>query len=278
MKYLPTLNEISKVINNDFKNNHIIILPKNVSKKLVNKLIKINCTNNYTVKYLDEYVFEIYKINKKNLLIKDIKYLEKILSKTNSFFNTYNLTQETENIINIINEICLEKNLYVKNKNIKIDNVIKKFNSILLSYESKIIFEILKIWLDRSKLSSTYINKYLSFLNNKDHKKFTKKITLHVIDFVNFTNLEKKWLENNFYKFYQYKKYIKKLNINKDDFIPKNLKKYLTVDFDTHEEELEFLANNISSHYDKNKFTKIALINNDRYFARRLRALLERKI
>ena len=277
MKNLPAINQISNIINDNLQDNHIIILPRNISTKLVRKLIKINCEDNYAVKYLDEYIFELHEINKKNLAIKDIKYLEKILSETDSFFNEYNLTQETENIVNILNEICLEKNLYVENKKIQTENIIKKFNSILLSYESKIIFEILSIWLTRSKSSDTYINKYLFFLNNEGPIKSIKGINAHIIEFDKFANLEKKWLENNFPKFYQYKKYTTNLNINKDDFAPNNLKKYSTSDFNTHEEELEFLASNISSDYNKNKSCKIALINNDRYFARRLRALLARQ-
>ena len=188
MKHQPTLNKIAKVINNNFNANHIIILPKSFSKNLVKKLIRINCENNFTVSYIDDYVFNINKINKDNLFLDDIKYFEEILSETKSLFNQYNLTQETENIINIINDVCLDKNLYIKNKNTSIENTIKKFDNILLSHESKIIYEILKLLLTKAKTSSTYINTYLSFLNYENDKKFNNNIAIHIINFQNFFN------------------------------------------------------------------------------------------
>ena len=277
MKHQPTLNKIAKVINNNFNASHIIILPKSFSKNLVKKLIRINCENNFTVSYIDDYVFNNNKINKDNLFFDDIKYFEEILSETKSFFNQYNLTQETENIINIMNDVCLDKNLYIKNKNTSIEDTIKKFDNILLSHESKIIYEILKLLLTKAKTSSTYINTYLSFLNYEDNKKLNNNIAIHIINFENFSDIEKKWLKHNSFELYKYMAYSSTSNINHDNFIPNNLNKYSTMDFNTQEEELEFLANDIVTYYETNKLCKIALINNDRYFARRLRALLERK-
>ena len=84
----------------------------------------------------------------------------------------------------------MENNLYCSNNKISIDEFLKKNNFNLLSLETKIFLEILKIWTERSaEDESTYINKYILYLNKKCNK--PKNTSLHLISYDNFYNIRK---------------------------------------------------------------------------------------
>ena len=73
---------------------------------------------------------------------------------------------------------ALSGELYVKSSiildeeknNFSEDRIIKKLNQNLVSFESKIFLEIVKLWIQKSLDEGTLINKYLSFLNKYDYK------------------------------------------------------------------------------------------------------------
>ena len=264
---------ISNVKNNKNIEN-IIIIPKEISRNILIQMLNINNTRNVKIYYKDEYVFKLKNEDKNKFIKNDFIFLRSSLENTNSIFDKYNLIHEIENINDLLNIFFLENNIFLNNSSYSANDILNKYNYDLLSLESKIFIEILKIWIEKSsETSSTFINKYVEFLNSVNEKSSLK--CLHLIDYESFYNLEK-----NFFTNLSDISYVYNCHDNIDyELKPNNINasNYESYDFDSEEEELNFIANDIEKFYKKNNNSIIALINNDRYFSRRLRALLDRK-
>ena len=153
---------LDKLIENIRKkedSNHVVIIPNNISKKFISKIVSRQVGKNTNIFYLDEYIFNIKEESIDLLKKNDSIYLENILENTTSVFKKFNLTQEVENIIEVINKLFLEHNIVIDKKNSNKEKIINKFSQNLLSYESKIFLEILKLWIDRSLDTVTFINR-----------------------------------------------------------------------------------------------------------------------
>jgi hypothetical protein len=118
MNKISILNKIITNIGKQESLINIILIPKDVSKTYISSVLKSNSIKNTNIYYMDEYVFKVNKIDQKKLIHDDAIYLENILSETDSIFDKYNLTQESENIINLI-----------KHKS-KLERHIKSFDSV----------------------------------------------------------------------------------------------------------------------------------------------------
>ena len=212
---------------------------------------------------MDEYVFKINKIDQKKLIHDDAVYLENILSETDSIFDKYNLTQESENIISLINNIFIEKNILIDEKNKDENKIIKDISKDFLSYESQIFLEIIKIWVNKSINEKTYINSYIQLLsssrtqNNEHHYVIGKEF---------FTSLELNWAKENLRNITTYDNNYKE-NIHDKNFTPKNLSNYETFSFTNSEDELDFVAKDIEKNFLNNLITSCAHKKfNNRYF------------
>jgi len=273
MNKISILNKIITSIEKKESSTNIILIPKDVSKTYISSVLKSNSIKNTNIYYMDEYVFKVNKIDQKKLIHDDAIYLENILSETDSIFDKYNLTQESENIISLINDIFIENNILIDKKNKDENKIIKDISKDFLSFESQIFLEIIKIWINRSINGKTYINSYINLLSsssaqdNKHHYLIGKEF---------FTSLELNWAIKNLKSITTYDNNYEE-NIHDKNFTPKNLSNYETFSFTNREDELDFVAKDIEKNFLNNKIKSIALINNDRYFARRLRAILDRK-
>jgi len=267
-----SLDKLIKSVKNNINSNHVIILPKNISKKFVKNIISLEKIKNINIFYLDEYIFKINNENINTIRKCDSIYLESVLESTTTLFNKYNLTSEAENILNIIEKLFLENNIFIEKNNFSEDGIIKKLNQNLVSFESKIFLEIVKLWIQKSLDEGTLINKYLSFLNKEFI--FFSNCRHYVINSHDYSKLEKIWIE----------KYLpnlaifndnNKLTIEENNYDIKNINSYNSKDFGSQEEELEYIAKNIIKIHKLHKYKRIALINNNRYFTRRLSAILD---
>ena len=268
------LNNIISNIEKKSKSRNILIIPVNISKNYVQSILKKNKLSNTEIFYLDDYVFKLNKKNKKKFVTTDISFLEEALNNSTSIFDKYNLTNEIENILAIVNNVFKKNNIYSKFNFNDEKRIFKDIKKNMVSQESKIFFEIFKIWLDKSKLLETYIGNYLELLNSE--LLLFSDANHHVIDIDSYENPERDWIVKNLPNNNYYANFFRN-NIYSDNFAPENLSIYESYDFQTQEDELEYIASDINQVLQKNKNSSIALINNDRYFARRLRALLERK-
>ena len=266
------LDKLIKSVKSNIDSNHVVILPKNVSKKFVKNVISLENIKNINIFYLDEYIFKINDENINTIRNCDSIYLESVLESTTTVFNKYNLTNETENILEIIDKLFLENNIFIEKNNFSLDVIIKKLNQNLVSFESKIFLEIVKLWIHKSLDEGTLINKYLSFLN----KEFTffSNCRHYVINSHDYSKLEGIWIEKYLPNLAIFNTNYK-LIINEDNFDIKNINSYNSKDFGSQEEELEYTAKNIAEIHKLHKYKRIALINNNRYFARRLSAILD---
>ena len=145
MNKISILNKIITSIKQQESLLNIILIPKDVSKTYILSVLKSNNIKKTNIYYMDEYVFKVNKIDQKKLIHDDAIYLENILSETDSIFDKYNLTQESENIINLINNIFIEKNILIDEKNKEENKIIKDISKDFLSFESQIFLEIVKI-------------------------------------------------------------------------------------------------------------------------------------
>jgi len=273
MNKISILNKIITSIEKHDFSTHVILIPKDISKTYISSVLKSNGIKKINIYYMDEYIFKINKIDKKKLIRSDVIHLENILSETDSIFDKYNLMQESENIINLINKIFIENNILIDDKNKDENKLIKNISKNFLSYESKIFLEIIKIWIKRSIHEKTFINTYMGLLslsNAHENEHY------YVIGKEFFTSLELNWVQENLKNLNTYDNSYEE-NIHDKNFIPKKLNYYETFSFSTREDELEFIATDIEENVLNNKINSIAVINNDRYFARRLRAILDRK-
>ena len=168
MENVSILENIIKNIKGSNNARNVVIIPKNISKGYVSKILKNYSVKNTNIYKFDEYIFKINEINYEQYIKSDLSYLENALTEANSVFNNYNLTNEAENILSIIHKIFFKKSLFPHlesfDENIILNNISKNF----ISYESKIFLEVLKMWLNKSKSSETYISKYLELLLKKD--------------------------------------------------------------------------------------------------------------
>ena len=266
--------DLTSNIKNNLNLENTVIISKEISKKILMEMLNEHNIKDVKLYYKDEYVFKVNNTNKKKFLKNDFIFLRSALEETNSIFNEYNLLNEIENINNILNIFFLENNICIESNNYNIDVILEKINNNLLSLESIIFLEILKIWIDKSsKNNSTYINKYIHFLNQPCKNSTTG--CLHIIDYHNFYDIEKYFFKKHCNTNFIYNCHS---NVNNDNQLKiNNIDNYKSYDFENEEDELNFIANDIENIYKKNDKHSIALINNDRYFSRRLRALLDRK-
>ena len=273
MENVSILENIIKNIKGSNNARNVVIIPKNISKGYISKILKNYSVKNTNIYKFDEYIFKINEINCEQYIKSDLSYLENALTEANSVFNNYNLTNEAENILSIIHKIFFKKSLFPHlesfDENIILNNISKNF----ISYESKIFLEVLKMWLNKSKSSETYISKYLELLLRKDI--FFTDAYHHTINLNDYENIEIDWITKNLPNNVNYNNSGYTKNINNDDFIPNSINSFKSYNFETQEDELEFMLKDILETRDRNNDCKIALINNDRYFARRLSALLE---
>lgn len=274
MKRESSVHNIIENIQNNINKRHVIIIPKNISRRFLENILLRNNIKNVKILNLDEYIFELNNFDKNNLIKIDVAYLESALLETNSIFDKYNLTNETENIISIIDKIFIEKNIYIKSKNFNDEDIINNISINLKSLESKIFLEIFKYWIQKSITSTTYIGKYLELLNTK--YVFYSDEYHHTLNIDEYEDIERNWINDNIPNNYNYNN-SNVIDLCSDDFTPKNLNLYESYDFESQEDEIEFIAKDIEMLVSKNNNFSIALINNDRYFARRLRATLARK-
>ena len=273
MNKISILNKIITNIGKQESLINIILIPKDVSKTYISSVLKSNSIKNTNIYYMDEYVFKVNKIDQKKLIHDDAIYLENILSETDSIFDKYNLTQESENIINLINNIFIEKNILIDEKNKDENKIIKNISKDFMSFESQIFLEIIKIWVNKSINGKTYINSYMRLLRSSKTQDNTH---YYIIEREFFSSLELNWAIENLKNITTYDNNYEE-NIHDKNFVPKNLSNYETLTFSNREDELDFVAKDIEKNCLNNKIKSIALINNDRYFARRLRAILDRK-
>ena len=269
------LSKIIDEINKRTAYKNIVLIPKKYSKKFISTILSRSIKKNYMIYNIEEYVFHLYKHNSYKLYNKDIKYLNKVISEINPYLDRNSQLHNVENFMSTLLLFFLEKNLYVKSS-FSIEKNLKKIESNLnlLSYESKIFYEVCKLWIHKSISDDTYINLYLNYLNqniNQENNNF-----YYLIDSNNLSNVEQSWINKNLKNSIKYNS-IHKVNIYKHNFKPLFLNKYKSYDFNSQEDELDFISNDIESVTSQNKNSMIALINNNRYFGRRLRAILEGK-
>lgn len=267
-----SLDKLIKSVKNNISSNHIVIIPKNISKKFVKNVISSENIKNINIFYLDEYIFKINNENINTIRNYDSIYLESVLESTTTLFNKYNLTSETENILDIIEKLFLENNIFIEKNNFSEDSVVKKLNQNLVSFESKIFLEIVKLWIHKSLDEGTLINTYLNFLNKEFI--FFSNCRHYVINSNDYFKLEKTWIENYLPNLAIFNN-DNKLTINEDNYDINNINSYDSKDFGSQEEELEYVAKKIVRIHKMHKYKRIALINNNRYFARRLSAILD---
>ena len=113
MRKKTPLDRLIKSVIKNIESNHVNIVPNNISKKFIKNVITPEKIKNINIFYMDEYIFNINEKNINALKNNDLIYLENVLEETNSIFNNYNLTNEAQNILNIINELFLEKNIII---------------------------------------------------------------------------------------------------------------------------------------------------------------------
>ena len=267
---------LDKLIENIRKkedSNHVVIIPNNISKKFISKIVSRQVGKNTNIFYLDEYIFNIKEESIDLLKKNDSVYLENILENTTSVFKKFNLTQEVENIIEVINKLFLEHNIVIDKKNSNKEKIINKFSQNLLSYESKIFLEIIKLWIDRSLDTVTFINRYTYLLN--ENFVFFSNCNHHILQHTEYSELENNWINTFLPKLSSYNYNIDK-SIYKNNYNLKNKRKYESHDFSSQEEELQFISDDIINFCKTNKDCIIGIINNSRYFTRRLSAILEK--
>ena len=262
------LDKIIEIVKKNTESNHIIIIPNNISKKFIKNIIAQENITNINIFYMDEYVFDINEKNINALKNNDLIYLENVLEEANSILFKYNLISDAQNILNIINTLFLENNIIIEKDAFNESHVIKKLNQNVLSYESKIFFEIIKLWINKTLEEDTFINTYVKILNEKFT--FFSNCKHYLINSSDYTELEINWAND-----YLPNINVFNLKVSKDVTKPRNIKLYDSKDFSSQEEELEYTAKDIIKVSKINKYKRIGLINNNRYFTRRLSAILE---
>ena len=162
MRKKTPLDRLIKSVRKNIESNHVIIVPNNISKKFIKNIITPEKIKNINIFYMDEYIFNINEKNINALKNNDLIYLENVLEETNSIFNNYNLTNEAQNILNIINELFLEKNIIIFRDNFSESEIIERLDQNLVSYESRIFLEIVKLWINKSLEEDSFINSYMT--------------------------------------------------------------------------------------------------------------------
>ena len=266
------IKKISLEIDKNKERRHIIIANKNISKRfLYSSLKKVN-NKNLKIYTPDEYIFHLNNEEVGFYRNKDLIFLENILTKTQSFLSKYNYIDEIENIYESINQVIVNNEIHNSNEK----NVLEKIKYLeknVLSYESKIFLEVIKLWMKYSIDEESYINKYISLL--KENFTLFSDAIHHVINIQDFYEIERLWINKNIPNVMRYKNANFELK-SENDISDIDMEKYNSHDFFSHEDELSFLANDICIQNKNEKIKNIGLITNDRYFARRLRALLAR--
>ena len=263
MNKISILNKIITNIGKQESSINIILIPKDVSKTYISSVLKSNSIKNTNIYYMDEYVFKVNKIDQKKLIHDDAIYLENILSETDSIFDKYNLTQESENIISLINNIFIEKNILIDEKNKDENKIIKNISKDFMSFKGFYFFRDYKNSVNKSINGKTYINSYMRLLRSS---KTQDNAHYYIIEREFFSSLELNWAIENLKNITTYDNNYEE-NIHDKNFVPKNLSNYETFTFSNREDELDFVAKDIEKNFLNNKIKSIALINNDRYFA-----------
>ena len=112
MENVSILENIIKNIKGSNNARNVVIIPKNISKGYVSKILKNYSVKNTNIYKFDEYIFKINEISCEQYIKNDLSYLENALTEANSVFNNYNLTNEAENILSIIHKIFFKKSLF----------------------------------------------------------------------------------------------------------------------------------------------------------------------
>ena len=266
------IKKISLEIDKNKERRHVIIANKNISKRfLYSSLEKVN-NKNLKIYTPDEYIFHLNNEEIGFYRNKDLIFLENILTKTQSFLSKYNYIDEIENIYESINQVIVNNEIHNSDEK----NVLEKIKYLeknVLSYESKIFLEVIKLWMKYTIDEESYINKYISLL--KENFTLFSDAVHHVINIQDFYEIERLWINKNIPNVLRYKNANFELK-SENDISDIDMEKYNSHDFFSHEDELSFLANDICIQNKNEKIKNIGLITNDRYFARRLRALLAR--
>ena len=129
-------------------------------------------------------------------------FLENILTNTESFLSKYNYIDEIENIYESINQVIVNNEIYGSNEK----NVLEKIKYLeknVLSYESKIFLEVIKLWMKYTIDEESYINKYISLL--KENFTLFSDAIHHVINIQDFNEIERLWINKNIPNVLRYK-------------------------------------------------------------------------
>ncbi len=266
------IKKITLEIDKNKERRHIILANKNISKAFLYSSVKKVNNKNLKIYTPEEYIFNLNNEEVRFYRDKDLIFLENILTKTESFLSKYNYMDEIENIYESINQVIVNNEIYGSNEK----NVLEKIKYLernVLSYESKIFLEVIKLWMKYTTDEESYINKYISLL--KENCTLFSDAIHHVINIQDFYEIERLWINKNIPNVLRYKNANFELK-SENDISGIDMEKYHSYDFFSHEDELLFLANDIYIQNENEKIKNIGLITNDRYFARRLRALLAR--
>ena len=266
------IKKIALEIDKNKERRQIILANKSISKKFLYSSFEKVYTKNLKIYTLEEYIFHLNNEEVGFYRNKDLIFLENVLTKTQSFLSKYNYIDEIENIYESINQVVINNEIYSSDEK-NILEKIKNLENNVLSYESKIFIEVLKLWMKYTIDEESFINKYISFL--KENCTLFSDATHHVINIQDFYEIERLWINKNIPNIFRYRNAKFELKSEKD-INEIDMKKYSSYDFFSHEDELSFLANDIYYQNENQKTKNIGLITNDRYFGRRLRALLAR--
>ena len=82
MKRESSVHNIIENIQNNINKRHVIIIPKNISRRFLENILLRNNIKNIKILNLDEYIFELNNFDKNKLIKYDVAYLESALLET----------------------------------------------------------------------------------------------------------------------------------------------------------------------------------------------------
>ena len=128
MKNKILLNNIIENIKKNENLKNTIIVPEDISERYIEEILNRNNIKNVYITKINDYVFKLNDKNKDELQTSDISFLENAIVDSKSFFEKYNLTNEIENILSILNRLILEKGNTLLSSNFSIDSFFGKEN------------------------------------------------------------------------------------------------------------------------------------------------------
>ena len=126
MKNKILLNNIIENIKKNENLKNTIIVPEDISERYIEEILNRNNIKNVYITKINDYVFKLNDKNKDELQTSDISFLENAIVDSKSFFGKYNLTNEIENILSILNRLILEKGNTLLSSNFSIDSFLEK--------------------------------------------------------------------------------------------------------------------------------------------------------